>query len=634
LSPSRCLCGTALALSLLFAGADARACSPSNAFTPVHLVEQSQHILDLRLGEIRNGKLPVIVVTRLKGDLHVQRVTIDLFGAHKEQIKAAKYLLGGKGRDPALLFIGPYGVDLAEAPAGLDAKEIAIALLHCRGRWLRLLRRTDDRLEFERVDDGLGAVWHGDTGMLRRCIQYVVEDADPTVPTGSGAHWAEPVRVGTVGGRAHELHRVRLRGSPGFVLHLAASSGDRLWEVRTVDGEPRFHEIAARRKLDTASRLAAWADFNGDGRLDLASWDGRRFAFALQQTDGTFRTETRKPDAPLRSVISLSVTTAPTGRAAALLAGAPEGPALLTRAGDGSLHVRPLGEKPGATLGEPGPCLVADLDDDGFNDVLHLFEKGSMLYQGSGRAAFRPGTRLAVAFGGSNGSATLGDYDADGRLDLFTVSRSGFQLWHNLGGGRFADLAQGCGEASHLIRCDGGTRGGTCDFNNDGRQDLAVFYADQAPQLFYNRGFANLSHAHAVDLAEHKLVPAAAKGTQTGLVADLDGDGAQDLALVAKNGEIWVCWNDSLARDQVAAARVTLPGTAQGAGPVRVTGWDGKRCLGAWTLWAGHPGQLIAAPEPTRLTLRWRFPGGRERRRTIDAHGPIVEFPIPTDRPR
>jgi len=296
--------------------------------------------------------------------------------------------------------------------------------------------------------------------------------------------------------------------------------------------------------------------------------------------------------------------------------------------------VRPLGGRPGAALGRPGPCLVADLDDDGLNDVLHLFAKGSMLYRGSGRGGFRPGTRLAVALGGTDGSAELGDYDADGRLDLFTASRSGFHLWRNLGGGRFADLGQGCGEAVYILRCDVGTRGATCDFNNDGRQDVAVFHAHHAPQFFYNRGFANLSHAHAVDLAEHKLIPAAEKGTRAGLVADLDGDGAQDLALVVRSGELWICRNNSLAGYQVAAARVTLAGTAQGAGPVRVTGWHGKRCLGAWTLWAGHPGRLIAAPEPTRLTLEWRFPGGRERRRTIDVEGTVVEFALPAGPPR
>ena len=71
-------------------------------------------------------------------------------------------------------------------------------------------------------------------------------------------------------------------------------------------------------------------------------------------------------------------------------------------------------------------------------------------------------------------------------------------------------------------------------------------------------------------------------------IGDLGGDGAQDLALAMGTGEIWVAFRENSHADRAAMmAAVVLPVSGACKGPVTVTGWIGKRCLGAWNVLPG-----------------------------------------------
>jgi hypothetical protein len=63
-----------------------------------------------------------------------------------------------------------------------------------------------------------------------------------------------------------------------------------------------------------------------------------------------------------------------------------------------------------------------------------------------------------------------GDYDNDGRQDLYVTALDGDRLFHNEGGGRFADVTKRSGIANALF----GTSAAWLDYDRDGQLDLFV----------------------------------------------------------------------------------------------------------------------------------------------------------------
>ncbi len=122
---------------------------------------------------------------------------------------------------------------------------------------------------------------------------------------------------------------------------------------------------------------------------------------------------------------------------------------------------------------------------------------------------------------------TIGDYDGDGRPDIFVVSKTeSCRLFHNLGGFKFEDVTDraGVGDqgADALIWKQGAT---FVDVNNDGRLDLYVCrYA--APNLLYiNQGdgtFKEEAHARGLDISDSSVMAA---------FCDYDRDGWLDVCI-------------------------------------------------------------------------------------------------------
>jgi hypothetical protein len=115
-----------------------------------------------------------------------------------------------------------------------------------------------------------------------------------------------------------------------------------------------------------------------------------------------------------------------------------------------------------------------------------------------------------------------------------------------------------------------------------------------------------------------KLLPAAEAGQQSACFGDLDGDGAQDLALALRNGEVWVAFRANSDPDRQAMMAVAiLPVAGPCKGPVAVTGWIGKRCLGAWNVLPGVGQACFGRTDAGPVTLKWRLPGGTEQQREV-----------------
>ncbi len=644
-----------LTVACLFAGASAATAKINPNFTPIHLANQSKLILQLKLsGAEKDGMLTSELADVLKHEKDKKPTAAPLFDLKdtREEIAAdfrARVKAGANG--PALLFTGEYNEEGA-AGGGMGEGGLPEGMLHVGGRWYTLRRGDGDTWEVLEISDDLQATWAGSSDMLRRVTRYVLTDPNPDVPCVVGAQWANYLTLGKAAGKVYGVRAVDVKGDGRAWLHVLCEAGDRVFLCAKQGGDKRSVEDAtAALKLNAKSRAAAWGDFNGDGRIDLASWDGGGLCFSLQGEDGTFAA--KNADVKLAECTALAVVGVGERMVAGLLVSGSSAPILVAPAAGGGFEAKPIAAWAGAELGAVHPCLVADFDGDEIADVLQPFERGALLYRGVKPGEFRaPDVQRQVGTGKGHADTCVGDYDHDGHFDVFVAAEQGCGLWHNDGKGNFAEVLHFSGEIAYISKPDARS-GMTCDINNDGRQDVFITYVNILPQIFFNRGFHSYGHAHEVDLQEHEddLFPRDETadeekneyriGQQAGAVCDFDGDGAQDMVFVVehlvrprvqypakpgpwaeakRNGEMLVYWRDSDYAEPLCL-RVALPAGGP-AGPVRVMGWLGEgekaRCLGAWNVAQGTPGAFFGQLDAGTVNVRWQLPGKERQEKSID----------------
>ncbi len=255
--------------------------------------------------------------------------------------------------------------------------------------------------------------------------------------------------------------------------------------------------------------IRAGGDFDGDGDLDLlATLDSWEHALALFLEDGA-----------LEQLACLAPLGSPSAAFAADFDG--DGRDELAVRGPDAVSLLRI-DRPGtATLlrREPLPAggrvLAADLDGDAKASLV-LYEPES------GRLTERLAQDKARDFGAIRPLHTLqvGDFDGDGRDDLWVQARSGgeAELWLMRAGGAF-DVAP--------VRVDGSVgTAAALDWNGDGRDDLAAFDATRGELRAWL-----LDGARVIDRR------ALGRGPVESLHAlDLDGDERDDLLVGAPGG--------------------------------------------------------------------------------------------------
>jgi hypothetical protein len=208
------------------------------------------------------------------------------------------------------------------------------------------------------------------------------------------------------------------------------------------------------------------------------------------------------------------------------------------------------------TMGS-GVCVL-DYDNDGFQDILFVNSMdwsghGSgkyypALYHNNGDGTFTDRTRqagLAVEMYGMG--CAVGDYDNDGKEDIYITAVGSSHLFRNLGNGRFADVT-----ARAKLAGSGFPSGAVWfDYDNDGKLDLFVahyvewsvekdqycsldtknksyctpqVYKGESARLYHNRGDGTFE-----DVTKHAgLIDATSKSLGIALL-DYDDDGWLDL---------------------------------------------------------------------------------------------------------
>lgn len=182
-----------------------------------------------------------------------------------------------------------------------------------------------------------------------------------------------------------------------------------------------------------------------------------------------------------------------------------------------------------ADAGNSEGVAWGDYDRDGDLDlyVANHSNQSGRLYRNDGNGVFTDVTAASGTANNGNASAGVwGDYDNDGYLDLY-VTNDGTpnRLYHNHGNGTFTDVAVASGTA--LVAQGRGAAWG--DYDHDGRLDLYV--VNVGPNvLYHNEGGGIFTNATTGPLGD-------AGSGQTAVWGDYDGDGDLDLYIANWSGQ-------------------------------------------------------------------------------------------------
>jgi len=264
------------------------------------------------------------------------------------------------------------------------------------------------------------------------------------------------------------------------------------------------------------------------------------------------------------------------------------GPRGLTGAGDSLYHNNGDGtfsdvtKKAGVadTDGYYGLGVIcSDFDGDGLVDIYVANDSTpNFLYHNNGDGTFKDIAFSSGTAVNENGSeqgsmgVTLGDYDNDGKLDLFVTNFDDDYntLYHNDGKGSFTDVSYAAKVAAISLPYVGwGTK--FFDYDNDGWVDLLVVNGHVYPQLpTYKQ--RNLVHHNNRDKTFSEV------GAQLGSVfsekrtgrgaafGDLDNDGDVDVVINNLDGPPQVLRNDGGTNNSVLIKTIGVKSNRDGIG--------------------------------------------------------------------
>jgi len=310
------------------------------------------------------------------------------------------------------------------------------------------------------------------------------------------------------------------------------------------NGNGTFTDVTQTAGVDDKrwSAGAAFVDYDNDGKLDLFVSNYVAFDFSHPPDFGKGR---------LCQYKGIPVQCGPRG-----LPG--DGDSLFHNNGDGTF------EDVTKKAGVPDPdgyygmgVICSDFDQDGLVDIFVANDSvPNFLYHNNGDGTFKEIGFTSGTAVNENGSeqgsmgVTVGDYDHDGRFDLFVTNFDDDYntLYHNDGPNAFTDVSYAAKVAAVSLPYVGwGTK--FFDYDNDGWVDLFVANGHVYPQIPTYRQ-RNLVHHNNRDgtfteVAAQLGAPFLEKGVARGAVfGDLDNDGDVDIVINNLDGAAQVLRND------------------------------------------------------------------------------------------
>jgi len=296
----------------------------------------------------------------------------------------------------------------------------------------------------------------------------------------------------------------------------------------------------------------AAGDFNGDGKLDLAISNAKddTLTILLGNGDGTFTPSSSTPatgafpgqivvadfngDGKLDLAVANVCGTNPT---MCFPQAGPVGPSMLTiLLGNGDGTFAPTATSP-ATGNQPSHIAVGDFNGDGFIDlaVTNTGDNNVTIFMGNGDGTFTP-TANSLAAGTPPGGIVAADFNGDGALDLAVLSESENSMTIYLNQGCSTLAAANCTFSATQAPVPVGsspTSVAAADMNGDGILDIVTAnWTDGSITVLLGNGSGGFSAVVPQNPQSLSGIPYAGFL----FLADLNGDGRQDIVAIGTNG--------------------------------------------------------------------------------------------------
>ena len=215
----------------------------------------------------------------------------------------------------------------------------------------------------------------------------------------------------------------------------------------------------------------------------------------------------------------------------------------------------------------PTDAIAADFDDDGDIDIFTIYgESGCAFYDNLRQGKLRVYNRnIGIPQDVRYTSVDKGDYDNDGDIDIFLSSTNGIYLYRNRGDATF--VIDKRSEEILDIRRDAAQLK-TLDYDNDGFIDLWII-SKNGLLLFRNDGTGRFTETSEIINSTTLIVSGI-----SGAVGDYDNDGDLDLFYINDKGQLRALQNNG--GNQNNWTQVRLEGVTSGNNKVNRDGIGSK----------------------------------------------------------